>query len=147
MESATPGTAPAAASRVRCVVKQHQVRRFARHVGAALTHGDAYVGALERRRVLDAISSHGGDAGNPLRFIELKVVARGGIEPPTRGFSVPGRKLEYQLHQLVRSGARCVECPTMQNRSGLIHAKLPQRNAQLTTSCAGSNHGQDFTIP
>ena len=32
-----------------------------------------------------------GDAGNPLRFKKLGVVARGGIEPPTRGFSVPVR--------------------------------------------------------
>jgi hypothetical protein len=35
-----------------------------------------------------------GDAGNPLRFKKVGVVARGGIEPPTRGFSVPGRVLK-----------------------------------------------------
>ena len=35
-----------------------------------------------------------GDAGNPLRFKKLGVVARGGIEPSTRGFSVPGRFLK-----------------------------------------------------
>ena len=29
-----------------------------------------------------------GDAGNCLRFIEVGMVARGGIEPPTRGFSI-----------------------------------------------------------
>ena len=32
-----------------------------------------------------------GDAGNPLRFKKVRVVARGGIEPPTRGFSVRRR--------------------------------------------------------
>ena len=54
------------------------------------------------------------------------VVARGGIEPPTRGFSVPGRNRKHQLHQPVSRGARCTDCPTMQDRAGLIHAKLPQ---------------------
>jgi len=41
-----------------------------------------------------AIDGHGwsaGDARNPLRIIELEVVARDGIEPSTRGFSVRRR--------------------------------------------------------
>ena len=32
-----------------------------------------------------------GDAGNRMKIIELKLVARGRIELPTRGFSVQGR--------------------------------------------------------
>ncbi|RPH63963.1 MAG: hypothetical protein EHM89_02770 [Acidobacteria bacterium] len=32
-----------------------------------------------------------GDAGNRMHFIEMGVVARSGIEQPTRGFSVRGR--------------------------------------------------------
>src|SRR5688572_20152586 len=67
-----------------------------------------------------------GDARNPLRFKKLGVVARGGIEPPTRGFSVPGRFLKFQLHQPVGWASVALNCPTMQDRAGLIHAKLPQ---------------------
>src|SRR5688572_17401637 len=58
--------------------------------------------------------------------LEREWWAKGAIEPPTRGFSVPGRNLKLQLHQPVRPGARCNECTTMQDRAGLIHAKLPQ---------------------
>ena len=41
-----------------------------------------------------AIDGHGwstGDARNPSEIIELKMVARDGIEPSTRGFSVAPR--------------------------------------------------------
>ena len=52
-------------------------------------------------------------------------MARDGIKPSTRGFSVPGRWMKHQLHQQVSRGARCLICPTMQRRAGLIPAKLP----------------------
>ena len=40
------------------VVEQDQRRGLARDVGAATAHGDADVGGLERRRVVDAVASH-----------------------------------------------------------------------------------------
>jgi hypothetical protein len=72
------------------------------------------------------------------------MVARGEIEPPTRGFSVTNRFSQHQLHQPVSLGARCNECPTMQDRTGLIHAKLPQKDRGLPELCGstGSNRGQ-----
>ena len=40
------------------VVEQHHVRGFARHVGAAASHRNADVGALERRCVVHAVAGH-----------------------------------------------------------------------------------------
>ena len=54
------------------------------------------------------------------------MLARGGIEPPTRGFSVTNRIPQHQLHQPVSQDACCNDCPTMQGRAGLTSAKLPQ---------------------
>jgi hypothetical protein len=50
-----------------------------------------------------------------MKIIELKMVARGRIELPTRGFSVLGRWMKLSLHQRVSQRARCVICPTMQD--------------------------------
>ncbi|MNL63718.1 hypothetical protein D3C87_1878780 [compost metagenome] len=41
------------------VVQQDQARCFACHIGAAFAHGNADVGALERRGVVHAIARHG----------------------------------------------------------------------------------------
>ena len=43
------------------VVEQHDVGNLPRDVAAALPHGDTDVGALERRRVVDAVSRDGDD--------------------------------------------------------------------------------------
>ena len=43
------------------VVEQDQGCRLARDVRAAATHGDADVGGLERRSVVDAVAGHGDD--------------------------------------------------------------------------------------
>ena len=40
------------------VVEQHDLGRFARHVGAALSHRHANGGSFERRCVIDAIARH-----------------------------------------------------------------------------------------
>ena len=50
---------------------------------------------------------------------------RRAVDSGTEVFSVPGRILKHQLHQLVSRAARCAECFTMQDRAELIHAKLP----------------------
>ena len=59
-------------------------------------------------------------------WTQLGMVARAGIEPATRGFSVPDWHPQHQLHQPVSRGARCNECPTMQDRAGPIYAKFPR---------------------
>jgi hypothetical protein len=65
--------------------------------------------------------------------MSYEMVARGGIEPPTRGFSVTNSGMQHQLHQPVSPGARCNGCFTMQDRAELIHAKLPQKAAVSQT--------------
>ncbi|OIQ63472.1 hypothetical protein GALL_549870 [mine drainage metagenome] len=55
--------APALAHRFddggKVVVQQHQAGSLARHVGAALAHGNPDVGLLEGRRVIDTVTGHG----------------------------------------------------------------------------------------
>ena len=43
------------------VVHQHHVGRLLRHVSAGDSHGDSDMGALERRRVVNSVPSHGDD--------------------------------------------------------------------------------------
>jgi hypothetical protein len=43
----------------KAVVQQHQRGGLARHVGAALAHGNAHVGGLERGRIVHAVAGHG----------------------------------------------------------------------------------------
>ena len=57
------------------VIQQHDVGNLPRHVAAALPHGDTDVGALERWRVVDAVSRHGDDLTGILqRFDEAELV-------------------------------------------------------------------------
>ena len=51
-------SADRADDRREVVVEQHERGGLARHVGAALAHGDADVGGLERRRVVHAVAGH-----------------------------------------------------------------------------------------
>ena len=48
------------------VVRERHLGRFPGHVGACDAHGDADVGLLERRRVVDAVSGHGDDVARGL---------------------------------------------------------------------------------
>ncbi len=75
-------------------------------------------------------------------------MTRGGIEPPTRGFSVTNCFPQHQLHQTVSWGARCDECPTVQDRAGLTPAKLPQKDHGLPDlrGSTGSNRGRVFRL-
>ena len=43
----------------KAVVQQHQRGGLARHVGAALAHGNAHVGGLEGGRIVHAVAGHG----------------------------------------------------------------------------------------
>ena len=43
------------------VLGEHERGGLASDVGAALAHGDADVGGLERGRVVDAVAGHGDD--------------------------------------------------------------------------------------
>ena len=52
---------------LEAVVEQHDLGGLHGHLAAA-AHGDAHVGRLERRRVVDAVASHGHDV---LVFLEL----------------------------------------------------------------------------
>ena len=47
--------------RAEIVVEQDDRRGLARDIGAAPAHGDADMGGLERRRVVDAVTGHGDD--------------------------------------------------------------------------------------
>ena len=49
---------------------QHQVGDFARDVAAALAHGDADVGALERRGVVHAVAGHGDDLASVFQRLD-----------------------------------------------------------------------------
>ena len=52
------------------------------------------------------------------------MVARGGIEPPTRGFSIRKVKHLVFINQLVTGASDAHICSTVHNDAGLIHAKL-----------------------
>ena len=57
-----------------------------------------------------AIDGHGwsaGDARNPLRIMKLEVVARDGIEPSTRGFSVWGERCHLSCTDWLAGGRPC----------------------------------------
>ena len=59
------------------VVEQDNVGNFAADVGAALSHGDADLRALERRRVVHAVAGHGHDLALRLqRFDDLQFLLR-----------------------------------------------------------------------
>ena len=47
--------------RPEIVLEQDHGGGLARHISAALTHGHADMGGLERRRVVDTVASHGDD--------------------------------------------------------------------------------------
>mmetsp|Transcript_74341 Transcript_74341/g.191795 ORF Transcript_74341/g.191795 Transcript_74341/m.191795 type:complete len:296 (+) Transcript_74341:1-888(+) len=56
------------------VVLQHDVGRVLRHVRASDAHGDAHLGLLQGRRIVDAITSHGAnvaDAAVPVLLVGL----------------------------------------------------------------------------
>ena len=44
------------------VVLEHDIRRLAGDIGAALAHGDADIGLLEGGRVVHAVARHGDDS-------------------------------------------------------------------------------------
>ncbi len=44
--------------RDEAIVQQHEVRRLARDIGAALAHGDADMGGLQCGRIVDPVSGH-----------------------------------------------------------------------------------------
>jgi hypothetical protein len=67
---------------------------------------------------------HGHAALKRMKIRKWEVVARVGIEPATRGFSVPNRWMQLKLHQQVGWGGRCLICHTMQDRARLIPARL-----------------------
>ena len=57
-----PAAEPNAADdRGEAVVEEHEVGRLACDVGAALAHGDADMGGLQRRGVVDPVAGHGDD--------------------------------------------------------------------------------------
>ena len=65
----------------------------------------------------------------PIVWEELEEMARGGIEPPTRGFSVPNRPYTLDQHRPYRATmpglrvvARCPLSPLFTPRSGTIRA-------------------------
>ena len=60
----------AADDRDEVVVEQHEIRRLPRDIRAALPHGDADVGGLERRRVVDAVAGHGDDLAVGLQRLD-----------------------------------------------------------------------------
>lgn len=57
-EDATPQT-HRTEDRGEAVIEQDKVRRLARHIGPPTAHGDADVGRLKSRRVIDAVPGHG----------------------------------------------------------------------------------------
>ena len=56
--------------------------------------------------------------------VSVILVARGGIEPPTRGFSIRKVKHLVFINQWVTGESDAPICSTMHNNAGLIHAKL-----------------------
>ena len=52
------------------VVREHHVGRLAGHIRADLSHGDADIGALERRRVVDAVAGHRDDLATGLERVD-----------------------------------------------------------------------------
>ena len=56
-----PAEANRGDDRRKVIVEQDQGRRFARHVRAASSHGDADVRGFQGRCVIDAIAGHGHD--------------------------------------------------------------------------------------
>ena len=52
------------------VVGEHQGGGFLGHLGAGDPHGDADVGGLQRRRVVDAVASHGHDVATRLQCLD-----------------------------------------------------------------------------
>ena len=56
--------------RSEIVVEQDDRRGLARDVGAAAAHGDADMGGLERRRIVDAVAGHGDDLAVGLQRLD-----------------------------------------------------------------------------
>ncbi len=86
------------------VIEEHHLRGFFGRLGALVAHGDADIGLLEGRRIVDAVAGHRNDTALRLqRLHDAQLVLRTG--PREHGRRID-RLLEFRVRQLVDIGAR-----------------------------------------
>lgn len=86
-----PAEADGLHDRAEIFVEQDERRRLARHVGAAAAHGDANVGGLQGRRIVDAVAGHGDDFSRSLeREDDMQFLRRHDAGKDRHRFDSPG---------------------------------------------------------
>mgnify|MGYP006953451880 CR=1 FL=1 len=59
----------------KVIIGKHHFRRLLGHLGTLYPHRHAHVGALERRRIIDAVAGHGNDLAAGLqRLYQLQLL-------------------------------------------------------------------------
>ena len=130
------------------VIGEHQISRFAGGVRALVAHGNADVGCLERRRVIDTVASHGH---------QLALRLQRGHEPQLVLGAGTGKHVGLQGHALQRQLVQSRHRLAGQGALGL-QAQLPTDGGRRDDVVAGNHldahagtlafgHGRNRFVP